>query len=493
MSERQGRRVSNRRWRAGAIAAAIGASLAVAGPASATGSVAVVVVTEQGTDPGALIAGSGGHVERRLPLIHAAAGDVPSSAVAALRAASGVRSLTVDRAYTLSGDEPVASTGVTPADVRTLIGADRLDPSAQGGTGIDVAIVDSGIAPVPGLAGRIVDGPDFSSETRDRAFAHVDAFGHGTHMAGIVAGRDGSGTGVAPGSRVVNVKVADHVGGTSLISLLAGIDWAVRNAHRDGRNIRVLNLAFGSESDGSYQNDPLALAVEQAWKRGIVVVSSAGNGGPGSGGLDSPAYDPYVVAVGAEDTAGTLDQADDGVAEFSSRGTAQRAPDVIAPGVGIISLRVPGGFLDEEFPTARVGERLFRGSGTSQSAAVVSGAAALILQRRPGLSPDELKAALRAEADPIAGADPLLSGPGALDVPGSAVVQVTGAQQRWPAARGGAWRGRGLGVQLAVERPNASRWSASRWSASRWSASRWSASRWSASRWSSFSWNDMTP
>jgi serine protease AprX len=385
-----------------------------------------------------------------------------------------------------------AATGVTPVDVRQLIGADRLDPTAQGGAGIDVAIVDSGVSPVPGLTGHLLDGPDFSSEARDPAFAHIDAFGHGTHMAGIVAGRDdsGLGTGVAPGSRVVNVKVADHEGATSLISLLAGIDWAVRNAHSGGRNIRVLNLAFGAPSDGSYQNDPLALAVEAAWKSGVVVVTSAGNGGPGTDSLDSPAYDPYVVAVGAEDTAGTLDPSDDGVAEFSSRGTAQRSPDVIAPGVGIISLRVPGGFLDEEFPGARVGERLFRGSGTSQSAAVVSGATALLLQRSPRLSPDELKAALRAAADPIAGTDPLLAGVGALDVPGSATVKVTGAVQRFTVARGGAWRGRGApGVQLAVERPTASRWSASRWSASRWSASRWSASRWSASRWSASRWS----
>jgi serine protease AprX len=247
------------RWRVGATVAAIGASLVMVAPASAATTpkaVAVIVVSEHGTQPGALIVRSGGRVERQLPLIHAAAGRVPSSAVAALRAASGVRSITVDRAYTLSGDETVpAATGVTPVDVRQLIGADRLDPTAQGGAGIDVAIVDSGVSPVPGLTGHLLDGPDFSSEARDPAFAHIDAFGHGTHMAGIVAGRDdsGLGTGVAPGSRVVNVKVADHEGATSLISLLAGIDWAVRNAHSGGRNIRVLNLAFGAPSDGSYR------------------------------------------------------------------------------------------------------------------------------------------------------------------------------------------------------------------------------------------------
>jgi serine protease AprX len=250
------------RWRVGAAVAALGASLAVAAPATAataTGSVAVIVVTDHGVKPGPLIVGSGGQVERQLPLIHAAAGQVPAAAVATLRVASGVRSLTVDRAYTLRGDEPdAAAAGVTGVDVRSVIGADRLDPGAEGGAGIDVAIVDSGISPVPGLEGHLLDGPDFSTEASNPVFAHIDAFGHGTHMAGIVAGRDesGLGTGVAPGARVVNVKVADHEGATSLISLLAGIDWSVRNAHTGGRNIRVLNLATRATHSPSRSSRP---------------------------------------------------------------------------------------------------------------------------------------------------------------------------------------------------------------------------------------------
>jgi serine protease AprX len=481
------------RWRAGAALAAV-ASLAAAAPAAAAPvkPVEVVVVTEPGTTPRAAIENAGGKLDRELPLIHAASARVPADAVAALRDARGVTSVTRDRAFALRSDPPASQfSGITPSALRTLIGADRLDPTAEGGAGVDVALVDSGVAPVPGLAGRIVDGPDFSTEGGDPAFAHVDAFGHGTHMAGIVAGRDDAGAenGVAPGARIVNIKVADHEGATSLARLLAGIDWSVREGRRNGLNVRVLNLAFGADTEGGYRTDPLAMAVEQAWKRGVVVVTSAGNGGSGAGGLDSPAYDPYVVAVGAQDTGGTPDRSDDTVAEFSSRGTGERAPDLVAPGVGIVSLRVPGGFLDEEFPGARVGERYFRGSGTSQAAAVVSGAAALVLQRRPGLSPDELKAALRAEADPLTGSDPLAAGAGALDVPGSAAAAVSGARQSWPPARAGAWRGRGaLGLDLAVERPDGSGWTASKWTASKWTASKWTASKWTASKWTASKW-----
>jgi serine protease AprX len=416
---------------------------------------------------------------------------VPADAVPQLRDTPGVRAVVADRAYKLHGDAPAAApAGVTLGQLRTLVGADRVDPALDGGAGVDVALVDSGVAPVPGLAGHVVDGPDFSSEAADPAFAHVDAFGHGTHLAGIIAGRDDAGeAGIAPGARVVNVKVADHTGATTLGKLLAGIDWTVRNARRDGMNVRVMNLAFGAPTDGGYRTDPLALAVEQAWRRGVAVIAAGGNGGAQSGGLDSPAYDPYVVAVGAEDTAGTPAHEDDGVAEFSSRGTAERAPDLVAPGVGIISRRVPGGFLDEEFAGARVGDRGFRGSGSSQSTAVVSGAAAVLLSNRPDLGPDELKAALRAGAQPLPVNDPLAAGAGALDLPSSDAAQVAGARQQFPAARGGGWRGRAaLGLEVAVENPTAARWTAARWTAARWTAARWTAARWTAARWTAARW-----
>jgi serine protease AprX len=310
----------------------------------------------------------------------------------------------------------------------------------------------------------------------------LDAFGHGTHLAGIVGA-------VAPSARIVNVKVADADGSTSLARLLAGIDWVVRHGHRDGLDVRVLNLAFGADSEGSYRDDPLAFAVERAWQQGLVVVTSAGNGGPDSDALDSPAWDPFVVAVGAVDSGATASYADDGIAPFSSRGSATRGPDVVAPGVAIVSLRVPGSFLDEAFPAARVGGG-FRGSGTSQAAAVVSGAAALLVGDRPALDPDEVKALLRSGAHSLPGVDTSLQGAGAVDVAASeAAAAPRRAEQRFLPARLGGWLRQAPHVEYAVENPASSRWSSSRWSSSRWSSSRWSSSRWSSSRWSSSRWS----
>lgn len=117
----------------------------------------------------------------------------------------------------------------------------------------------------------------------------------------------------------VVVKIADRAGATSLSRLLAAIDWVVRNRSRGDLNIRVLNLAIGAEALGSYTDDPVAFAVERAWQHGIVVVVAAGNGGHDSAALDSPAFDPYVVAVGAQDMLGTVTREDDVVADFSSR------------------------------------------------------------------------------------------------------------------------------------------------------------------------------
>jgi serine protease AprX len=476
-------------------AVAVAALLVALVPAAqAAANVRVVVVGELGTGDAAMpaVKAAGGEVVRRLPLVNGVVARVPARALDDLRRTAGVRAVHPDRLFQLHGAEAdAASSGVTLAQVREAMGVDGANAA---GEGVDVALVDSGITPVPGLddPNKVVNGPDLSADRDDETLRHLDAFGHGTHLAGIVGASGAGVSGVAPASRLVNVKVADSDGATSLSRLLGAIDWVVHNRSRGDLNIRVLNLAFGAETDGSYRDDPLAFAVEQAWRHGVVVVAAAGNGGHDSSSLDTPAADPYVLAVGSQDMLGTVTRDDDVVADFSSRGTAERSPDVLAPGVGIVSLDVPGGYLDELFPHARVGDGGFRGSGTSQSAAAASGAVAVLLQRRPDLTPDEAKALLRASAEPLAGADATLQGAGAIQLGAAVSSPVTAAaHQTWLPALGGPWRARGaLGLELAVEHPEASRWSASRWSASRWSASRWSASRWSASRWSAAGWGD---
>lgn len=485
-----------RRRRCLAVSAAAAAALSVAAPAAAApaehpGEIRVVVIESPGAGnaPERAVERLGGRVGRSFAIVRGFSATIPVNRVDQLRTAARVESVHRDRSFSPSAAGPAVSVseGVGLDQVRAAVGAEAA-PGA--GEGVDVALVDSGITQVGSLAvaGKVVDAPDFSTDAADPELAGLDAFGHGTHLAGIIAGEVAA-PGIAPAARLVDVKVAAHDGTTSLSSLLAGIDWVVRNGDRRGLNVRVLNLAFGAESAGSYRSDPLAAAVERAWQKGIVVVASAGNGGAEALGLDSPAYDPYVIAAGASDTLGTADVSDDAVADFTSRGTAERASDVVAPGVGIVSVRVPGGFLDELFPNARIGEEGFRGSGTSQSAAVVSGAAALLLQARPELEPDAVKALLRSTARPVGG-DGLLEGRGLIDVAAAVAAPVPEVGQRFPRASAGRWRSRlAPGVALAVERPSATRWSATRWSATRWSATRWSATRWSATRWSATRWS----
>ena len=318
--------------------------------------------------------------------------------------------------------------------------------AASTGAGVDVAVIDTGVAPVRGLAdtGRIAPGVDLSlDQAAERA--GTDGFGHGTHMAGIIAGRDagpdpvgdagssGRFLGVAPSARVVPVKVGDRYGSTDVSQVIAGLDWVVRNARTDGRNIRVVNLSFGTDSLQDYQVDPLAYAAERAWHAGIVVVVSAGN--RGASRLSDPAYDPYLIAVGAAESSGTTTTADDSVLDFSNRGDGVRGPDLVAPGRSQQSLRVPGSRIDVSYGAiGRIGQRFFRGTGTSQAAAVVAGAAAVVLADRPSLSPDQVKHLLIGTAHPLSGQSEDAQGSGMVDVAAAVAAPTPDpaeATQRW--------------------------------------------------------------
>jgi len=196
--------------------------------------------------------------------------------------------------------------------------------------------------------------------------------------------------------------------------------------------------------------------------------------------LDIPAPDPLVIGAGATDTGMPLDPADDRVADFSSR-SLQRPVDVVAPGTAMVSLRVPGSALDLEFPGARVENAYFRGSGTSQAAAVVSGVAARLLSAHPELTPDQLKALLRQGAVDLP--DPgWAEGAGRLDLAGSLALPVPDAdavRQRWAPAI--------VDLRRLVK---ALRHSSDEVGAvnAEWSGRRWSGRRWSGRRWSGESW-----
>jgi serine protease AprX len=403
----------------------------------------------------------------------------------------------------------------------------KLDPSGRKvtGKGIGVALIDSGVTPVPGLDdGRLVNGPDLSFESQASNLRYLDTFGHGTHMAGIIAGRDRTVkaggesdpkqfVGVAPDSTLVSVKVATSDGATDVSQVIAAIDWAVAHRNDTGLNIRVINLSYGTDSIQPYERDPLAHAVEMAWRKGIVVVVAAGNDGPTTERLSNPAIDPYVLAVGASDSQGTEARTDDKVASFSSRGSTTRSPDLVAPGRSLVSLRDPGSGIDREFPTAVVNDptgvpRFFRGSGTSQATAFTSGTVALLLQQRPTLTPDQVKRLLTSTADPIASTDRRLQGAGLIDVKQAAESVTPTATQTFPTSTGlgtlEAARGTSHvtdpenGTELVGEKDifgkawNGKTWADASWAGKSWVGGTWNGSAWTGTAWTGRSWASTT-
>jgi serine protease AprX len=219
--------------------------------------------------------------------------------------------------------------------------------------------------------------------------------------------------------------VLGRTGSGRISSVIRGIEWVL--AHRAVYNIRVINLSFGARAHLSYRLDPLSAAVEIAWRRGLVVVAASGNGGPERNSVVTPGIDPYVITVGATDDRGTISRRDDMFAWFSAWGSADSnaKPDLVAPGRRLVSLRVPGSALDTLFPgrivVAQNGSTYFRLTGTSMATGVASGAAALLLESRPNLTPDQVKALLVGTTQQYGQSsgkglpDPIADGSGLLD------------------------------------------------------------------------------
>ncbi|MFN2538256.1 MAG: S8 family serine peptidase, partial [Mycobacteriales bacterium] len=378
----------------------------------------VVVGTSSSSAVARAVTAVGGHVTRRLEVIHGVSATVPADRLAALRSGQGVRSVSMDaHGHLQGGVDSTLGYDVTEDDgslynIAQVTRAKDAWSKGVTGKGVDVALIDSGVSAVKGLtSGNVLHGPDLSFESQAADLIHRDTFGHGTHMASIIAGRDAVSTGatyarsdthsfngIAPDSRLVSLKVAAADGGCDVSQVIAAIDWVTQHAHSDGLNIRVLNLSYGTDSTQDLGLDPLDFAVENAWRAGIAVVVSSGNDGTTRTALATPANDPLVIAVGADDPQGTDSIDNDIVPAFAQRGTAARHVDLIAPGVHVLGLRVPGASIDQANASARVGTRFFRGSGTSQAAAVVSGLVALYLQKYPSATPDQVKAGLMSTA-----------------------------------------------------------------------------------------------
>ncbi|MFC7535176.1 S8 family serine peptidase [Actinoplanes sp. GCM10030250] len=469
----------------------------------------------------------GGTVTRSLDVITGFAARVPGDAVPALRATGGVAEVTADAEVRLKGSTWIDDGGkdAPVKNVKKAAGGKvkngKVDTASLTGAGIGVAIIDSGISPVVGLnqPGKVINGPDLSFESQTPGLAQLDTYGHGTHLAGIIAGSDagapgGTGfEGIAPGATLISLKVAAADGASDVSQVIAAIDWVVTHRTDPGLNIRVLNLSFGTDSVQPALLDPLSFAVEAAWNKGIVVVVSVGNDGAAATSVTMPAANPYVIAVGAADPNGTDDRADDKVASFSNRGNVLRHADVLAAGRSLVSLRVPGSYIDTTYPAARVTDeagkqRYFRGSGTSQAAAVVSGTAALLLQQRPTLKPDQVKRLLMQSADPLAGADPIAAGSGQVDIAEAATLGVpSDAVQKWPVAtglgklelsRGSAHVADSGGAVLTGERDIFGvAWAPATWAplarqGKAWSSGTWNGTVWSGKDFAGTSWASRT-
>jgi serine protease AprX len=490
----------------------------------------VIVRTVSGTEGSVerTVQSMGGSVDLELPLIGGFAATIPAASVPALLSHEAVVEVTPNgRVQAQSDSYEAASDSGSMLNVTKMTGAQDYWAAGYTGAGVDVAVIDTGVSLVDGLdADKVLYGPDISFESQSDTLKNLDGYGHGTHMAGIIAGRgdgavpgsyvgdDTNFLGMAPDARIVSVKVGDSHGFVDVSQVIAAIGWVVQHRYDNGMNVRVLNISFGTNSTQDYVFDPLAFAAEIAWRRGLVVVVAAGNAGfAADGSLTNPAVDPYVLAVGATDPMGTNDLSDDTVASFSSSGK-DRNPDLVAPGAHIVSLRDPGSYIDNNSgSTGAVTDTLFRGSGTSQAAAVVSGAAALLIQQRPEITPDQVKGLLQDTSVRLANTGTNQQGSGELNLANALGAPVPDRMQNFSLSRGtgslnwarGSVRVSRYGVNLYGERDifghtfdadsisnaiaDGNSWSGGSWNGNSWSGNSWSGNRWRGNSWSALMWS----
>ena len=368
-------------------------------------------------------AGQSGQIKTALPTINAVHMRIPLAAVQALQKNPMVKYITPNRPIKRTLD---LTTQAVYANLAWNLGWD--------GTGVGVAVIDSGITPVQDLTGaannsRIVYSQSFISGVSDP----TDAYGHGTHVAGIIGSRGIQSTGslfsrtfkgVAPGVNLINLRVLDQNGVGQEADVINAIQAAI--ALKNTYNIRVINLSLGTPVFESYTLDPLCQAVEAAWNAGIVVVAAAGNSGRdnslgtnGFGTIVSPGNDPDVITVGATNSHGSSSPYGETIATYSSKGPTLIdhivKPDLVAPGNGVVSVlaspsatlfqtattQVVDAYYETNGPSHGVSQNYLRLSGTSMATPVVSGAAAVLIQKNPNLTPDQVKARLMKTAGKI--------------------------------------------------------------------------------------------
>jgi serine protease AprX len=436
----------------------------------------------------------GGNVTRDLHIINAVVATLPAAGARDLAARPEIHAVTLNGAVKPKWGDTLATSFNQSIQAGELWGGRGTNGT---GKGVGVAVVDTGIA------GDLADFRTSSVDKTSRVVASAvvnpdalnagDGYGHGTHVAGIIAGDSnnrvlsdplrGRYSGVAPDANLISIKAADEAGNSTVLDVIYGIQFAVD--HQDDFNIRVLNLSLESTVADSYKTDPLDAAVEAAWFKGIVVVAAAGNRGTDADAVSyAPGNDPYAISVGAVDDMGTKGITDDRMAAWSSRGTTQDGvakPDLFAPGARIVSNLAPGSAFTALCPTCIVDGQYIRAGGTSMAAPMVSGLVAILLEIKPTLTPDQVKGILmvsgRALTERIN------------EVSGQAAVKELGV---WPVRL---QPNRDLTPNNLIDPATGDiDYTRSSWSRSSWSeAGELLRSSWSRSSWSRSSWSSQNP
>ena len=390
-----------------------------------------------------LLNSNGVHIRKTFQELGAHSVEMPASTFDAVAAFDEVAYVSLDRP-TQSMGHLSATTGADA--VRTTSG---INVNGVDGSGIGIAVLDSGIytSHVDFLDKsnnlRVVHSQDFTGENRID-----DPYGHGTHVASIVAGSgrvsNAAYLGIAPSANLINLRVLNSQGTGTISNTLAALDWLLAN--HTTYNIRVVNMSLGTPAVDSYKNDPICRAVRSLVNSGVVVVVAAGNNGKNAAGqkvygmIHCPGNEPSAITVGAANTFGTDARNDDGVTTYSSRGPTRSSwtdeaglrhydhlmkPDLVAPGNKIVEAQAPNNLLVTQNPQldANVSPVANRNqmylNGTSMASPAVAGAAALLLQANPTLTPNMVKAILMYTAQPLAGFNTLEQGAGELNIEGA--------------------------------------------------------------------------
>jgi serine protease AprX len=360
-----------------------------------------------------LVGRDGGHVFAELHIINALAATLPAERARWLAASPAVHSVSLNSTVHSQSLLPIAGNLLNNLQ-NTYDGTLDLTPAfvhGYTGAGVGVAVIDTGIdGDLPdfqtsnGTGSRVVE----TAVTDPNATTASDLYGHGTDVAGIIAGNSlnrstndpsyGDYIGVAPNANLISIKASDDQGNSNVLDVIYALQFAVD--HQSDYNIRVVNMSLDSTTPQSYTTDPLDAAAESAWMHGIVVVAAAGNRGTASDAVQyAPANDPYVITVGAVDENGQTNPANDAIASWSSRGSTQdgfQKPDVYAPGAHIVSVLAPNSAFASMCPACVINGSYIKTGGTSMAAPMIAGLVADALQYRPSLTPNQIKGVLMA-------------------------------------------------------------------------------------------------